>query len=90
VQRSSRILPPMLANLGQTVKGLGLDMRRLVRALLRVVIAAGIAAGIAALARAVLGRLAGEPNVPGEPNRSVPMSLDSWPPVPQAPAPDQA
>lgn len=61
-------------------------IRRLLRGLLRLALRAAVMAAVVAAIRAVLGRAAGEPGVPGDGGRTVPMSLDRWPPVPQAPA----
>ena len=66
---------------------------RLLRAVLRLVLGAGAAAGAAWVARALLGRAAGEPAVEtsgangasANGSRRTPLSFDSWPSVPQAP-----
>ena len=90
MQQSSRIFLPMLANVGRMVKRIrGMHMRRLARALLRVVVTAGLVAAVTALVRAALDRLAGDPAAPRTPEGGVPMSFDSWPPVPSAPAGDE-
>lgn len=82
----------MLANDRLKVKGVvAVLVRRLVRIVLRMV----FVALVVALARAVLGRLAGEPGVSPGPGANgsaprVPMSLDRWPAVPQAPSRSEA
>jgi hypothetical protein len=67
-------------------------IRRLLRKLVRLAVLSAVASGALALARWALGRLAGEPGVPVPPTgngsgsrRGLPMSFDSWPPVPEAP-----
>lgn len=81
----------MLANDGGQVKGRNGSMVRLVRAIvrlaLRVALGAGLVAGAAAIVRAAIGRASGEPGVPGR--EHTPMSFDSWPDVPHAPAGDR-
>lgn len=78
---------PMLAMLG-----------RLLRGLLRLALRAAVLAAVVALVRRALGAASGEPGVAhpgpsgaGSPNGNgpkrhsgVPMSFDSWPPVPPA------
>ena len=63
---------------------MGRLVRTVARTLVRVAVGAGVVAGAVALARAAIGRSAGEPGVEG--SRHTPMSFDSWPPVPQAPS----
>ena len=68
-------------------------LRTVLRMVRRLVVGAGAAAALAWLARALLGRAAGEPavgtlgadgaSVNG--SRRTPLSFDSWPSVPQAP-----
>lgn len=60
-------------------------IRRLFRWLLRLAVRAAVMAAVVAAVRAVLGRTAGEPGVRGDGGSTIPMSLDRWPPVPQAP-----
>lgn len=67
----------------------------MMRSLVRLVALSVAASAALALARWALGRLAGEPGVPAPApapgnngagaNGRVPMSFDSWPPVPEAP-----
>jgi hypothetical protein len=78
---------PMLAMLG-----------RLVRGLLKLALLAGAVAALVALARKVMGDVSGEPGVADSasagarstngngqrPHAGIPMSFDSWPPVPPA------
>lgn len=72
-------------------------LARLLRGLLRLALLAGAFAALVALARKVMGGMAGEPGVAhpktgaGSANGNgswqrggVPMSFDSWPPVPPA------
>jgi hypothetical protein len=73
---------------------------RLLRGVLRLAFVAGAVAGAVALARRIMGSLAGDPGTPHSPgspgagsanggaprpHTGVPMSFDSWPPVPPAP-----
>ncbi|HUI02891.1 MAG TPA: hypothetical protein VLZ77_05080 [Acidimicrobiales bacterium] len=53
---------------------------RILRALRRLAVTTLVAAVVVAVARAVMGRVAGEPGVPA-PSRG---SFDAWPPVPTA------
>ena len=58
-------------------------MRGFVRILVKTALRAGVMAAVVGLVRRAVGKAAGEPGIDPQ---GTPMSFDSWPPVPQAPA----